>query len=135
LHLEILNLLYYVNSITNLAKLTNTEVFFINGLGPWDDNYFNQLTNVLPNSYTEFTKKLLNIENRDDKQIFALYEKIHNEYTEAGGIQSEYWINLYQSMKSTIVDYNNDDLHPGVQSNQNYSKLFNQAVNYRLQEK
>ena len=132
-HLEICNLLYYINIIINLANRTDTKLFFINGICPWDNNYFNKLTNILPNSYTDFTKILLDTDTRDDEQVFELYEKIHNEYLESGGIHPEYWINLYQSMFNTIVDYNNDGIHPGIQSNQHYSDLFNQSINSRLQ--
>lgn len=133
LHQEICTLLYYINSLIKLAKLTKTELFFINAICPWDNNYFEKLTNVLPNSYTSFTKKLLDTKNRDDGQVFELYEKIHTEYQASGGIHPEYWVNLYQSMCNSRVDYNNDGAHPGIQSNQNYFESFNQYINSRLQ--
>lgn len=132
-HFEIWSLVSYVNSLTKLAKLTNTHLFFINGLCPWDDNYFTKLSNVLPDAYTEYTKKLLNVDTRADEEIFKLYDKIHNEYTDLGTIQPTHWLNLYQSMGDLKEDVNSDGLHPGVKSNQAYYQIFNQAINTKLQ--
>lgn len=132
-HYEICDLVSYTNSLIKLAKLKNTQIFFINGWCPWDNNYFTELVNVLPDAYTNYTKKLLNIENRDDDEIFKLYKKIHTEYAELGTIQESYWINLYSSMNDLKEDTNQDNMHPGIKSNQLYYQLFNQAVNTQLQ--
>ena len=132
LHHEILNLVSYVNSLIKLCKLTNTKLFFINGMCPWDNNYFSPKENVLPNDYTDFTKILLTVNNRDDEQIFALYKKIHLEYNQLGGIQEHYWLNLYQSMLDLKQDVNSDNIHPGTKSNQVYAELFNQAITSKM---
>lgn len=129
LHYEILNLIHYVNSLINLAKLTNTQLFFVNSLCPWDSQYFEYLTDVLPSSYTDFTKKLLNVDNRDDEEIFLLYNKIHQEYIDAGSIQQQYWLNLYTSLRNLRIDTNNDNLHPGIESNQKYFELLSKSLN------
>lgn len=125
---EILDLVYYVNSLVNLSKKLGTKVFFVNGLCPWDTDYFVRLDNVLPCQYTEFTKKLLNIDNRDDEEIFVLYNKIHQEYSQIGGIRQEHWLNLYNSLRSLCIDVNNDKVHPGIKSNQLYFELLNQQI-------
>jgi hypothetical protein len=129
LHFEILNLIYYVNSLVQLAKLINTKIFFINSICPWDQNYFNRLDNVLPDKYTTFTKHLIGVDNRDDEEIFNLYNKLHNEYDLAGGIQEQFWLNLYDSLRTQKIDVNDDGVHPGINSNQLYFKFLSQAFN------
>jgi hypothetical protein len=119
-HYEILTLVYYINSLVALAKLTNTKIFFINGICPWDQNYFNRLHNVLPAEYTPFTQKIMNVNNRCDDECKQIYNKLHNQYEEFGGIHEDKWVNLYSSFHSNQIDVNYDNQHPGRQSNYNY---------------
>ncbi len=125
LHWEILKVVDYVNIIIKLAnKLNIPNVFFINGLCPWDNNYFKELKNVKPESYTEFTKKeILNIDSRDDEDIYKLYKLAHQHYHSAGSILEHYWLNLYNSFIDNQVDVNYDNRHPGKKSNQLYYQL------------
>lgn len=131
-HYEILNLIFYVNSLIRLAKLTNTKLFFINSLCPWDDNYFVVQKNVLPEAYSNFTKKLINVVNRDDDEIFNIYSKMHDEYHHAGGIQEDFWLNLYQSLRSMLIDRNDDNIHPGPQSNRIYHTLLESSLKIKI---
>ncbi len=125
LQYEIHNLVCYVNSLVAIAKLTGTKIFFINAICPWDNHYFDKLENCKPESYTSFTKKeILNIESRDDEEIFALYNKMHNQYNQYGGIQDTHWLNLYQSMRRQKIDTNTDGSHPGKLSNKLYAERF-----------
>lgn len=123
LHSEIVNLVNYVNSLVELAKVTDTKICFINGLCDWDNNYFTRLSNFLPDQLTPVTAKLINIKNRDDEEIFAIYKKMHDNYDSNGSICKEYWVNLYSSLYSTRVDTNSDNMHPGKKSNLYYSNL------------
>jgi hypothetical protein len=132
IHYEILDLVRYVNILIKIAELSNTKIFFINGLCPWDNGYFTQLNNAIPSDYTPFTKTLINVGNRDDEEIFKLYNKIHQEYTEAGTIQESHWLNLYSSMLSTKIDTNNDNVHPGIKSNHSYYTNFLKALEEKL---
>lgn len=130
LHWEIVKVVKYCDIITKLKeKLGILNVFFINGLCPWDKHYFNKLDNVLPESYTPFTKtEILNIKTRDDKDIFKLYDLAHDHYTQAGGIDESRWINLYDSFLDNRIDYNFDGTHPGERSNQLYSQLITERL-------
>lgn len=130
-HYEILNIVCYTNILEKLAKLKHTQIFFINGLCEWDHDYFTRLTNVLPSDYTPYTQKIINVDSRDDVEIFKLYQKIHDQYQSHGGIQQHSWLNLYSSMRSMKIDTNSDNMHPGTQSNQLYFTEFNK----KLQEK
>lgn len=131
-HQGILNIVKYTNALINIATTIGTEIFFINGLCCWDNNYFVVLNNVPPNSYTLWTQKLLNCSTRDDDEVFKIYDQIHCEYHQAGSIQEHRWLNLYNSMKSQKIDVNNDKIHPGIRSNQTYADIFNQRLNKHL---
>lgn len=124
LHYEILKVVKYTNIISNLAKKFNIKLFHINGLCPWDNNYFTPLSNVTPEDYTHFTKTaILNIKNRPDQDIFYLYKQVHRQYNDAGGINESDWINLYSSFLDNRVDTNFDGGHPGTKSNHLYFNL------------
>ena len=119
-HYEICKLVKYINAINNLCNKLGIKVYHVNDSLPWDQDYFKKLegADVFPEDYTLYTKtEILNINNRKDEEIQALYNKIHNEYAILGGIQDNSWINLYKSLEDSKFDYNNDNYHPGTQSN------------------
>ena len=128
-HHEIANVVCYTNSLIRLCRLTGTQIYFVNAMCPWDQDYFNKLDNVLPSSYTDFTKKILNVETRDDQEVFKIYNRIHNEYDTHGGIQAHQWLNLYNSLHSQRIDFNSDGIHPGSESNQLYFNQFLKLIN------
>lgn len=132
LHWEILKVVDYSNIIYKLTKqLGILNVFFVNGLCPWDNNYFIELDNVKPEMYTAFTKKeILDIDTRNDADILELYKLAHKQYQEAGGMTQLPWINLYNSLLTTQVDTNFDSNHPGEKSN----ILYYEMINARLHE-
>lgn len=132
LHWEIVKVIDYSKVIYVLAKKQGIKnIFFINGLCQWDQNYFVELNNVSPETYTEFTKHdILHISSRDDKDIFELYKLAHKHYNDHGGIDDKNWINLYDSFCRNKIDSNFDKLHPGVKSN----KIYYNMIAARLQE-
>jgi len=127
-HYEIIKIVEYTNSLVQLSKYTNTKIFFINGLCPWDNDFFTKKENFKPNELSDYTKELINIDNRDDDEIYKLYDIMHNDYEQLGGIQDKYWINLYQSFNNIKVDVNSDGQHPGIESNKIYAKLINSEI-------
>lgn len=130
LHWEILKIVDYSATLSRLSKQIGFDIFFINGLCPWDKNYFTKLENVDPESYTPFTKKeILNIESRDDRDIFKLYNLAHQHYQETGGINEIEWVNLYHSFLHNTTDVNFDLIHPGKQSNLNFYNIIKQKIN------
>lgn len=130
-HQCIVNILKYTNVLINLAKVTNTKIFFVNGMSSWDDQYFTKLNNVLPSEYTPYTQKILELSTRDDSEAFALYDKIHHDYDTAGGIQTDHWINLYNSFADIKIDTNLDHRHPGIKSNQLYFDIVKKFLTNR----
>lgn len=129
---EILNLIEYTNSIRKLAHCTKTQIFFVNGICPWDQDFFVRKTNVLPDQYTPYTQKILFVNNRDDSEIFQLYDKMHSSFEHKGSVNQSDWLNLYSSMRSQIVDRNADNQHPGLESNQLYADQFAAEITNKI---
>jgi len=129
---EILNLLEYVNVIVNLSQLTHTKVFFVNGICPWDNDFFIPKQSVLPSEYTQYTQKILHTETRADDNSEQLYNTMHDGFTKAGGIHQSSWLNLYSSMRENVIDLNDDSTHPGIESNNLYLELFSKELKQHL---
>ena len=129
---EIINLVEYTNTIKKLAQLTDTQVFFVNALCPWDHGFFTRLHNVLPDQYSQFTQKILQVNSRDDSEIFALYDKLHDAVNSRGGVNDADWLNLYDSLWSIKVDSNNDGVHPGTLSNLKFVETLSESLSLKL---
>ena len=132
-HWDFLDLVKYVNTLILIQeKKNNGQIFFVNTLGPWPNNYFTKKQINLPSDLALFEQHLLQVDTRDNDEIFQLYDMIHTHYQSYGGIQEEYWLNLYSSLRSMQVDDVSDtDNHPGYQSQQ----IFNQCLNASLEKK
>lgn len=128
-HYDILDIVNYVNIIENLATFKQTKIFFINIICQWDSEYFTRVSTPLPTNLTNYTNKILNSDNRDDSEIFELYDKIHNDYRLRGTIKQHLWLNLYQSFKSLTIDYGTDNMHPGIKSHQLFGNYLAEIFN------
>lgn len=127
LQYEIVKVIEYINILKRLAP--QIKIINVNVGCPWDQGFFDfiDLSKEKPNSLTDFTKdRILNVKNRDDSEIMALYEKQHKQYEQAGGIQKHTWANLYHAFGYNIIDKNYDNQHPGIKSNQLYYEVFKQ---------
>ncbi len=117
-HWDILDLVKYVNVLIEIqVQCRKKQIFFVNGLGPWSDQYFVKKQIQLPGDLDSYTYNLLQVDQRDDDEVFQLYDMIHDHYQQFGGIQEQHWLNLYQSQMSTKIDtVSREDRHPGYQS-------------------
>ena len=131
-HHEISQVVDYVNSLIKLGGILGTRVFFVNGLCPWDRDFFKYRPGELPEMYTTYTKSLLCATTRLSEETMYLYEKMHSKYHQLGTIQSEYWLNLYNSLLSERIDVNADGSHPGIKSNANYADFLCAALEPRI---
>lgn len=129
-HWDILELVTYVNTLREIQVVNRkSKLFFVNGLGPWSDNFFQKKTLNLPSDLDSYTAGLLDIDLRDDEEIFLLYDKIHNDYESVGGIRPELWLNLYQSMDRIKLDtVHPKDGHPGYLSQDLYADMFCNSI-------
>jgi hypothetical protein len=124
-HYEILTILKY-SSILN--KLHN-NIYFINVLASWPLDFFTKKDWQLPSELDNYTKDLLDTENRTDNQIKQLYNKQHSDYQEITESDSFWtnWLNLYQPAKCFKVDIGDDNCHPGPQTYKKFGHfLFSQ---------
>jgi len=135
-HWDLLNLVKYVNTLIELqVKSRQGKLVFVNSLGPWCHNYFEHKEISLPSDLDPYVQFLLEVENRDDADIFKLYDMIHAHYTEYGGIQENYWLNLYNSLETQRIDkVSATDLHPGYQSQQVYTTYLAPLLQKKLNE-
>ena len=122
-HWAILRMVKYLNILAK-AQQRNGKIFFVNGKGSWTKEYFNKRQSWQDSD--EYTKKnILEIDRRADEDIALLYNKIHSDYENAGGIQEELWFNLYESIHSLKIDNASPvDEHPGVLSQDMYAFKF-----------
>lgn len=123
-HYEIVKIIKYSNLIKKLCDRVGITVFFINGILPWDDNYFLQVVipERLPADTTLYTQKQLDATTRDDIEYFMLYDKIHKDYQELAPTKHR-WLNLYSSFRRCFyLDRGLDNLHPGVASHYQFAQ-------------
>jgi len=119
-HWDLLKLIKYVNILHSI----NENVYFVNTHSPWTDNFFTKQDIQLPSDLDQFTQDLLSVETRDDTEIIELYNMIHKQYNDAGGIKQHLWLNLYNSLfKNKVDNVSSTDPHPGYLSQDNYTKM------------
>tara|TARA_Y100000992_G_scaffold214083_1_gene147591 strand:+ start:362 stop:1162 length:801 start_codon:yes stop_codon:yes gene_type:complete len=123
-HYRIVQILEYINILCGIAKITKTEIFFVNGLCWWDNNFFDKINYKLPSETTKYTQELLDLPNHSDKEYAKLYAQMHSDYEVAGGIHADRWLNLYDSIHTNRIDRGTDGQHPGVETNKLYAKKF-----------
>jgi hypothetical protein len=124
-HYDILKILHYTRLIAQSATRFNIKVFFINSILRIDKNYFEHITSPsrLPSDTTPLTQQSLNAKTRDDKEYFQLYDKIHLDYKNTGGLTYN-WLNLDKGFKTDFyLDKGNDNLHPGPNSNHAFANF------------
>lgn len=133
-HWDILKMVQYVNILISLqVKLKNKKIYFVNGIGPWSNDFFTRQKDWdYPNEIDDlddYTKFLLFVETRDDDEIKILYNKIHDGYQFAGGIQESYWLNLYDSLDNLKVDTAPlSNYHPGYKSQEIFVNKFKKQL-------
>jgi hypothetical protein len=129
-HWDFLKLVKYVN----ILKTQHNNIYFINTYGPWPNDYFVKKNIQLPSDLDDFTKQLLLVDNRDDKEIFDLYNLIHQQYSDAGGINEELWLNLYDNFKCNKLDRASEtDGHPGYLSQDCYVEILLPSLKQKVQ--
>ena len=124
IHYIYLEILDYCRILRTQAELMGTKIYFVNWNFEWDDDYFDHINSNdrTPNQLTKFTQKLLHANNRDDKEIFELYDRMHQEYDKTQGLIN--WLNLYDGFNSKYyIDFGNDGVHPGYASHRKFAEF------------
>lgn len=130
-HWAILDIVKYVNALTVVQqKMGHGALYFVNSLAAWPNSYFDRRLNFLPNELSKFEQDMLQVETRDDQEIFTLYNMIHDQYCYYGGIHEDRWLNLYQSLKSLQSDRaSSTDPHPGYDSQNTFVRILSEKIN------
>ena len=119
-HFEIINIMKYMSALELLAEKVGTKLYFVNNLGQWDEKFFDRLTDFLPSDLTQETKKTLDVDTRDDEDIYKLYNLMHDNFEANGGIREHKWLNLYSPFRYMKLDFGNDGWHPGPLSHKKF---------------
>jgi len=118
---------HYINliKIINVLQSINEKIVFINGLLPWDRDFFDtQWTVPLP-KHNHFVDSLLQTTEFDD---YSLDKFLKEVILCRNIINQSRWVNLYESWQQTAIDaISPTDPHPGEKSQ---VKFANQVLKY-----
>jgi hypothetical protein len=104
-HWDLVKLIQYVNALIEVqVKCRKKKIVFFNCHMDVPQDFFVKKDIQLPSDLTEYEKNLLDVDARDDSEIFALYNMIHEQYDNYGTIHPELWANLYKSFVSMKID-------------------------------
>jgi len=133
-HWDILDLVKYVNILIRFRGTSpDKKIFFVNTLAPWCREYFNFKKISLPSDLDSYEQDLLQVDTRDDDEIFSLYQMIHSQYRHYGGINESHWLNLYDSLHLMQIDkVSESDSHPGYLSQDRYAEFLTPVVKQKL---
>ena len=113
---HIIELVDYCKILTSLTELNKIKICFINGLIPWANDLVTPIdpTN-LSSSLGNYTKDILDFDNRDDAEIILYFSRLQEKFTE---LDQSNWVNLFNSFDNNSVDVGPEGHHPGVKSHQ-----------------
>lgn len=121
---NLLDVIEYCNILERLANNCNTKVYFINGLVPWQQDLFTELKSNLSNSLSNFTKDMLDFDNRSDDEIIKFVSELQ---TATSTLNQSLWVNITESFQKNATDVGPVGHHPGIKSNQ---WMADQIVNF-----
>jgi hypothetical protein len=135
-HWMLLDLIKYVNILKQIqVDARNSKLFFVNTLFTFPPNYFEHKPFTTISNLPDYTQDLLQGETRDDNEVEKLYNMIYSQYNDYGGIQSDLWLNLYDSFLSMQIDSaQKNDPHPGYKSQQVFSDYLIPVLTEKLNE-
>lgn len=110
---NILELINYCDILCRLSKYHGKPVIFINGLVPWTADLNHPLGNDLSSSLSEYSKNILDFDNRPDKEIREFFIQLQQKFQI---LDQSKWVNLFDSFQSNTVDLGPEGHHPGPQS-------------------
>lgn len=130
-HWDIKDLVFYVNALVHISMQKEIDIRFVNYNLPWDSHsFFNRIEFEAPSSLDPFTNEILQSDYRDDSQIKEIYKLIHDEYDDFGGIQENYWLNLYDPLRRKQIDIVlPNEPHPGYKSQEIFADFLTQSYN------
>lgn len=120
---NIFDLIDYCLILEALAK-EHTKLIFVNGLLPWTSDLVVPVGNNLDSSLSDYTKEILDFDNRDDKEIVLLFQQLQTKFKT---LNQNLWVNLFDSIQQNVVDRAPLDNHPGPISQK---MIADKVINY-----
>jgi len=118
---NIIDLVGYCNTLEKVAKLVNKQIFFVNGNLPWQSDLFTDCPDRdLDSQLSNFTKTLIDFDNRDDDEITRLVTVLIDN---CQSLNNKIWANQLNSFQTIKIDINSDGMHPGPVSNKNLAEM------------
>lgn len=113
---NILDLITYCCILECMANASGTRAIFINGIVPWTRDLSCDLSVVdIAAQLSDYTKSILDFNNRDDQEIVVFVKKLQNNFKK---INQDLWVNIFDSMHDNVVDIGPEGHHPGILSHQ-----------------
>jgi hypothetical protein len=133
-HWDILELISYIQVLNYIANTQNSHIYYVNYRQPWETNrMFDRKEWSRPSDLDKCTCEILSTDFRDDTDSQTLYNMIHDSYVHNGGIQEDYWLNLYNPLEPMSVDTVSDsDNHPGYKSQQIFEQYLSSCLKEHL---
>jgi hypothetical protein len=121
---NILDLIDYCSFLELMSDNTSTKIIFINGLLHWKEDICNPLSSNLSECLSDYSKNLLDFDNRDDEEIINLFTKLQTKFK---SIDQDKWVNIFDSLKSNTIDVGPEGHHPGINS---HAWLANKIIDF-----
>lgn len=110
---NILDVIDYCQILTRLADQSQTKLIFINGLLPWQSDLVRPLDQDLGTGLSDYTKEILDFENRDDEEIRKFFTVLQEKFK---SVDQSKWVNIFDSFFDNEIDTGPEGHHPGVLS-------------------
>lgn len=107
------DLIDYCSILGSMAECTNTKLYHINGLVPWERDLLSDATSI--DALSQYTRSMLDFDNRDDQEIVLFFKKLQTKFQ---NINQSLWINLFESFQKNTIDSGPEGHHPGTKSHQ-----------------
>lgn len=112
---NIFDLVDYCKFLDLLATHQNIKLVFINGIVPWSDDLITIGCTDLQQHLSNYTKAILDFNNRSDEEIHLYFNKLQSKIAELDQCK---WVNLFDSFQKNITDVGPEGHHPGIKSHQ-----------------
>jgi len=120
LYQNMIELIDYVNVLEDLAQYHGVKIAHVNGMISWQSDLNDVGVADDFSRMTDYTRQMLDFDNRNDTQIRQLFLKLHSKFI---SMNPRRWINLFNSFQSQTVDTVPLGPHPGLRSHVLMSNL------------
>ena len=96
----------------------------------WQNDILNDLGPDLSASLSNYTKNILDFDNRSNDEIILYFNKLKQKFSE---LDQSKWVNLFDSFLANRLDSAPEDNHPGIRSNSLMAdKISNYLINNQI---